>query len=508
MANNFFKLSNRKMLFILSFAYFITRLINLTKLPIFNDEAIYLDWGWREITQPGNLYFSLYDNKQPFLMWIFGISQSIFSDPLFAGRIVSVLTGFGTFLGIYFLSKKLFNDKVAILASLLYLIVPIFVFYDRQALMESTVGTVGVWSTYLFIGLFETNKRKFAVLLGIVLGLGFFIKSSALLFPAAFTLISLVLFFRGSNRKILKSLPVVFAVMFAVNLLLLINPQFWSTLGKNRLYTLSIGEIFHFPFAIWFSNFLSNLQILFFFLTPFVFATALGGIVIVLKSNDQRRRILTTFLLLTIILQTLIARDTTQRYLVSFIPLFVIFSAYFILSIRTKALILMLLSITVIIPAALSLFLIFKPADYILVMSRVSSVSETVYVEGMTSGYGIPETVSFFKSLPKTKQIFVGVALNAGNPENAILVYLARENNIRSGYLDSKLFTETLNDTDCLKSDEDIYFVSRFNQQAGLEKFLHKIKTFKKPYDDSSIGIYEISQNCRGKTIDLNLTRQ
>src|ERR1035437_2049252 len=90
-----------KYLTLLIIFYFVFRLINLTKLPIFNDEAIYLDWGWRETHRDGFLYYSLYDAKQPFLMWIFGIAESIISDPLFAGRLVSVVSGFLTLIGIY-----------------------------------------------------------------------------------------------------------------------------------------------------------------------------------------------------------------------------------------------------------------------------------------------------------------------------------------------------------------------------------------------------------------------
>src|SRR3989344_4355335 len=138
-------------LMILSISYFLFRLVNLTKLPIFNDEAIYLDWGWRETHVPGYLYYSLYDAKQPLLMWLFGISQTIFPDPLFAGRLVLVIFGFLTLAGIYKISKKYFDKKTAIIACILYILVPIFVFYDRQVLMESAIGAIGIWSVYYLL---------------------------------------------------------------------------------------------------------------------------------------------------------------------------------------------------------------------------------------------------------------------------------------------------------------------------------------------------------------------
>src|SRR3989344_8880884 len=114
-------LVNHKHFLLILALYFLLRLTNLTLLPIFNDEAVYLDWGWRETHIPDALYYSLYDGKQPLLMWFFGISETIFTDPLFAGRIISVLTGAFTLLGIYLLAKILFNKKVAVISALLYI---------------------------------------------------------------------------------------------------------------------------------------------------------------------------------------------------------------------------------------------------------------------------------------------------------------------------------------------------------------------------------------------------
>ncbi len=146
-----------KYFILLIVGYFLIRLINLLGSPIFNDEAIYLDWGWRETHVPGYLYYSLYDAKQPLLMWVFGIVQQVLPDPLFSGRIVSVFTGFLTLLGIFKISQKLFDTKTAFLASVFYTVIPIFSFFDRQALMESPVSAIGIWAGYFLIKLTEKN---------------------------------------------------------------------------------------------------------------------------------------------------------------------------------------------------------------------------------------------------------------------------------------------------------------------------------------------------------------
>jgi 4-amino-4-deoxy-L-arabinose transferase-like glycosyltransferase len=106
----FTQILRHPLLFLLLF-YFITHLINLTAIPIFNDESIYLDWGWRETHTPGYLYYSLYDGKQPLLMWLFGIAAHILPDPLFAGRFISVICGALTLIGVYTLTLLLLSRK-------------------------------------------------------------------------------------------------------------------------------------------------------------------------------------------------------------------------------------------------------------------------------------------------------------------------------------------------------------------------------------------------------------
>jgi 4-amino-4-deoxy-L-arabinose transferase-like glycosyltransferase len=97
------------MIIFISFVYFIFRLSSLTKIPIFNDESSYLDWGWRMLHDPTIPFYSITngDGKQPLLMWVFGLFEIFINDPLWAGRIVSVITGFAALLGIYVLAKRL-----------------------------------------------------------------------------------------------------------------------------------------------------------------------------------------------------------------------------------------------------------------------------------------------------------------------------------------------------------------------------------------------------------------
>src|SRR3989338_972947 len=99
-------------LFSLGF-FLLTRLINLKIIPIFTDEAIYTYWAQVALHDPANRFISLEDGKQPLFIWIAAIFQKFISDPLLASRLVSVVAGGFSLVGIYLLAKLFFDKKTA-----------------------------------------------------------------------------------------------------------------------------------------------------------------------------------------------------------------------------------------------------------------------------------------------------------------------------------------------------------------------------------------------------------
>src|SRR3989338_7827274 len=85
---------------LLLLALFISRFPNLTAIPIFTDEA-----SWR--------FISLTDGKQPLFMWLTIPFMKIGLDPLVAGRMISILAGLGSLIGIFVLSYAIFRRKEA-----------------------------------------------------------------------------------------------------------------------------------------------------------------------------------------------------------------------------------------------------------------------------------------------------------------------------------------------------------------------------------------------------------
>lgn len=161
-------------------AYFATRLTNLTKLPISTDEAIYIRWSQIGERDPNWRFISLTDGKQPMFTWIMMILLKVGKrmDPLFVGRLTSVIAGFFTMFGVWFVSKELFRDRrVAWVTSAFYILIPFTAWYDRMAIYDSLVSMFFIWSLYLSIIMVKRLRLDTALLLGMLLGCGMLNKS-------------------------------------------------------------------------------------------------------------------------------------------------------------------------------------------------------------------------------------------------------------------------------------------------------------------------------------------
>ncbi|HJZ06254.1 hypothetical protein A2634_02285 [Candidatus Amesbacteria bacterium RIFCSPHIGHO2_01_FULL_48_32] len=459
----------------------ITRLANLTLLPIFIDEANYLDWGWREIHSPNHLFYSLYDSKPPGIMWLYGLAQSVVSDPLLAGRLVTVFFGLLTTIGLYLISGPL--------AASLYTLVPIFVFFDRQALMETPLAAAGVWIYILTLRLQKLPTLKNALLLGFVLGASLLIKTNAILFALP---IPFLLFSRQNLVRYWTLLIFALLGFLIAALPLFFQAQFWSTLSSNSRYSFTLSELLHFPILHWINNLWSYLQISLWHLTPLILITAIIG----LRKSPKS---LILYSLTPIALTILLSRSPTPRYIVSFLPFLLIPAAQFLSSHRK-----LLYSSLGICSLVIGIF-IFSPPSYFRLYARLTPYSEIGYLEGDNSGYQVQADLVYLKTLKPPA--IVALALNSGNPEAALMNYLRPWPGFVVSYLDSSLLNIDFSQADCVSSSTPLYFVARRDQQAGLEKFFVLVTTIKNPYNQDFNNIYTLRSDCPPeKTLNLTLS--
>ncbi|MEK7543342.1 MAG: glycosyltransferase family 39 protein [Patescibacteria group bacterium] len=240
--------------------FFLTRVYNLTSLPIFTDEAIYIRWSQIGSRDAAWRFISLVDGKQPLYTWIAMVLMRLIADPIFAGRLVSVFAGFGGLIGMFFLGREVFrNTRIGLFASILYLISPFALVYDRMALYDSLTAMLSIWSLYFTVHLVRRIRLDTALILGMTLGLGMLNKSSGFLslymIPA-----SLILFdMRQADRfkrlgRWMIYVGVAAVISQAMYSVLRLSPLFHIVAQKDAVFIYPIGEWIKHPMEFFVGN--------------------------------------------------------------------------------------------------------------------------------------------------------------------------------------------------------------------------------------------------------------
>jgi 4-amino-4-deoxy-L-arabinose transferase-like glycosyltransferase len=177
---------------ILAIALFF-RVYNLTYLPVFGDEAIYVRWAQVMKVESTLRFLPLSDGKQPLFMWSMIPFLGFFNDPVVAGRFISVITGLTSLIGIFALTYYLFKSKPAMLvAGLIYAISPYSMFFDRMALVDSMLTMFGIWTLLFSLIAVRTLRIDSAMMAGFTLGAALLTKSPALFFVVLLPLTALL----------------------------------------------------------------------------------------------------------------------------------------------------------------------------------------------------------------------------------------------------------------------------------------------------------------------------
>ena len=311
------------------------RLYNLTALPIFGDEAIYIRWAQVMGAEPGLRFLPLSDGKQPLFMWVLMFLVRRFWDPLLIGRLTSVFYGMGTLMGIFALSYYLFKSrKVALLASFIYAISPYSLFFDRMALVDSMLTMFGVWTLYFGVLTAKSKRLDFAMLTGFALGGALLTKSPAsffaILLPTTWLLSSLP---KGKRYRInhfgrlIFLLLVTYLISFGMYNILRLGESFHMLALRNQDYVYPISHVLANPFGP-FIPFLRRSLEWFWELGPSPLPILLiAGIVLNLKKFPKQMLLLLIWAFIPLLVSAEFAKVFTARYLVFIIPPLTIIAA-------------------------------------------------------------------------------------------------------------------------------------------------------------------------------------
>jgi hypothetical protein len=151
---------------LLALVYLLTRLVNLTLLPLFVDEAIHLHWA-RRLAHEGWLLRILLDGK---LLQVLAMAPSVSgaSDPVWWGRVTSVAAG-GLGLWVSFRLGARFSSAVGLVAAALYVLCPFTLFHDRMALADGFLAVFAGVALYESVILHGDPSRGRSVRLGLAM---------------------------------------------------------------------------------------------------------------------------------------------------------------------------------------------------------------------------------------------------------------------------------------------------------------------------------------------------
>lgn len=476
------------LLLILIAAYFVLRLPNLTLQPIFADEAIYIRWAQVMRAEPTLRFVSLSDGKTPLFMWVMIPLLKIFKDPLFAGRLLSVISGFFTLIGVYFLSKRVFNKNTAFWASLFYVIIPYTVFFDRMALVDSMLCTFTVWSIYFALWLVRSVRLDLAMILGYLLGSALLTKTPALinLLVLPVSLLSLRRKTSGKYSVLKVLILLVVSILIALTMynLLRLGPGFQQLSARNADYVFSPLELIGRPLdpfiphfhdiADWFPHL---------FTIPILILTILG-VYFLLFSLNRSGLVILIWILIPFLLEMAFLKTFTARYLLPSVAPFLIFAGYGLSKILSKTKInnnvKIIIALITVLPMALKFDyqLIFNspPAD-------LPKEERIGYFENWTAGYGFKNIAKYLIEQKKYGDVVVGTSGFFGTLPDGLQIYLDKAQIAIIGST-STISAEVRN----AAKDHLTYFVGNKKELDGRVKNVKLIFEFPKaiPKDGNS----------------------
>lgn len=415
-------------------SYLVLRLTNIMSLPLFTDEAIYTRWSQIARWDASWRFISLTDGKQPMFVWWDMIFMRFIHDPLLAGRLVSVVTGAGTVIGLFFVGREIFKNKwVGILSAALYIIYPFGLVYDRMSLYDSMVGMFTVWSLYFLIILVRNPRAWVAFLLGLVLGGGMLTKTSAF-FSWYLMPVTLFLFdWEKKDRWMRLGRYIAFAVL-AIGLanmyysVLRLSPFFHIINDKNDIFVYPINKWLQHPFTFFFGN-MSGLWNWFsaYFTYP-IMLLAVGGIVV--RKQYREKLVLLTYFAAPFLLLALFGRVLYPRFILfmtlNLLPLVALFLVWAFT--RFKKPLLWVLFVLV-------FFAMWTRADFLILTdfahAPIADSDLSQYINNWPAGGGIKETIAYLGNQAKTKKIFVASEGTFGSlPTYAVQIYLGDNKNV------------------------------------------------------------------------------
>jgi len=485
--------------------YFFSRLQNLTSIPVFGDEAIYIRWAQIIKSEENLRFIPQTDGKQPLFMWFNALSLKFISDPLVASRFISVLSGFGIIIVLFFTTAVILNFKSSeknifkfiqnsistyfypsIFTSLIYCLLPFTFFFDRLALADTLLSFFGLTSLLFSLLLSKYPRLDLSFILGTILGLAWLTKSPAIYFIA----LSLGTFFIFNLKKILLIVfPLISSIIaFVIYNILRLGPQFNMIYLRNRDYVWSFSEIIKHPFDPLRPHLLDTFVLYSHYISwPLLLVSLLGILFYFYQKNKFKKTFLVLILwwLLPLIANATIAKVFTARYILFILPSLIIIFSLSISFLFSKIDSILVKSILLVIIFILNINFITKIS--IDPFHQVLPSTETGYLSDWTSGWGISQSASYLKEKSKKANVIVGTEGNFGTLPDGLQIYTNKVPQLTVVGLGLGFTGIPENLINAKNYGDEVYLLinkSRLKISSSELDKMKLISTFEKPKDD------------------------
>jgi len=417
--------------FVVLLAAFALRAYNLNYLPIFGDEAIYIRWAQVMRAEATLRFLPLSDGKQPLFMWVVIPFLKLFSDPAFAGRFVSVLSGLATTAGIFATTYLVFKSKkAAVFSAAIYALSPFGVFFDRLAMADAMLSSFGIWTLFFSVLFVKTLRLDAAMITGFALGGALLTKSPALfyaiLLPSTWLLSS---FPRKKDKFILHLIKLILLTSVAVIVgygmynILRLGPNFHMIGLRNQDYVFPISHIWENPKDPFIFHVKEIGQWLWMLGPSVVSVLILAGTFLNLKKKPKETLLLLAWAGVPLFAGAMYAKVFTARYILFSLP-YLIVLAGLALDLKTK-------SLAKIATVVFVLFVLHSLSINYLILRDTQRAplprsERSGYLEEWTSGYGIKEVAFSLREIYQRegRQIAVGTEGFFGTLPDGLQIYL------------------------------------------------------------------------------------
>lgn len=260
--------NSRKVLLATVGLFLVSRALLLPAFPIFNDEAIYIQYAqrihdnWHQnrfVSMTGEKYN---DWKPPLQYWIAAPFIELGDDPLITARLIALAASSVGLFGFYLFGKQLFGRAVGITTAFLYCLCPTAIFHNNQFVAETFLFSAAPLFYWTLLKAISRDRPApgwtiMSVLLGAALLL---IKQSGYLLLAISVFLPFVRM-PAKDRAKWKQLGLRFCLVLAVIFLSGIAAEAMLPAEFNEVrarfdskWVMSPSEIFGAPLQIWGAN--------------------------------------------------------------------------------------------------------------------------------------------------------------------------------------------------------------------------------------------------------------